>query len=451
MSSGNVFLMLDAAELLQSFSGGWHATDQNYYFGGHMAVFGGMTNDNQTGSFDVIFQGTDIAFFGETDGTSTFQVAIDNNGPFDAAALNFGAQSNYTQWYQIPPLQDGIHIVRVSELQGGLDYLVITAGPSTSFNETTNVMVDDDDTSEILYKGSWDRNTDIIMINGGRPNGPPLGNTTHRTSTVGNSFIFQFAGTSVSLYGVFLGTATGSVDVEFNLDGQVSTTRIFVSPGAPPAFDESPNYLHFGAKELTAGNHTLSANITDASGSQKFILDYILYTPSFSSLASKPNFDLPELPSSSARSGPIETGPANSQTNSSAPTGAIVGGVVGGFIVILLAIILFWYQRRRYLLESRSSPMTPYLQTHSPALPDSKSILPGNTFSQAFSTKKKAITPKFQAREVGSESIQSQINAIKQQIHELKNGTMQDCPPVYSVAGTTMARKTIKSVPTSVD
>jgi len=121
-------------------------------------------------------------------------LTIDNDDPFDATVPNFGAQSNYTQSYQVPLLEDGVHTVRVSELQGGLDYVIITAGPSTPFNETTNVMVDDDDVSEIHYSGNWDRNTEIITINGGRPSGPPLGNTTHRTNTIGDSLIFQFAG-----------------------------------------------------------------------------------------------------------------------------------------------------------------------------------------------------------------------------------------------------------------
>jgi len=76
-------------------------------------------------------------------------------------------------------------------------------------------------------------------------------------------------GTSIKLYGVFLSTASGSVDIGFNLDGQVSTKRLFVSPGAPPIFDENPNYILFSADKLAARNHTLFANITDASGSPK--------------------------------------------------------------------------------------------------------------------------------------------------------------------------------------
>jgi len=48
-------MILDAAAI--PFSGGWHPTDQSYYFGGHMAVFGGPTNNDQTGNFNVSFQG----------------------------------------------------------------------------------------------------------------------------------------------------------------------------------------------------------------------------------------------------------------------------------------------------------------------------------------------------------------------------------------------------------
>ncbi|KAK7435053.1 hypothetical protein VKT23_019861 [Stygiomarasmius scandens] len=448
MSSGDVLMILDAASI--PFSGGWHRTDQSYYFGGHMAAFGGPTNNNQTGNFNVSFQGTNIAFFGETNGTSTFQVQIDDDDPFDAMVPDFGAQSNYTQWYQVPTLEDGIHTIKVSELQGGLDYVVITAGPSTPFNETTNIMVDDDDTSEIHYSGDWDRNTDIITINGGRPSGPPLGNTTHRTNTVGDSFIFQFAGTSVSLYGVFLGTETGSIDVGFNLDGQVSTKRIFVSPGAPPAFDESPNYLFFSASELEAGNHTLSANITDASGSQKFVLDYILYTPSFSTLSSKPTFALPQLPSSSVGSGPVSTagsGSVDSQKgSSSAPMGAIIGGVASGIIVILLMLLTIFLIRRqrtssrRHLLNPRlsagSAAVTPYLQSCSSASATSSS---GSGASQGIRTEKEAIMPQHH-QAVGPEeenSTQLQINALRQQIHNLTeaqrgNEVMQELPPAYS-------------------
>ncbi|KAK7435050.1 hypothetical protein VKT23_019858 [Stygiomarasmius scandens] len=447
MSSGNVFLILDAAAI--KFSGGWHPTDQPYYFGGHMAIFGGPTNNNQTGNFNVSFQaGTNIAFFGETNDTSRFQLTIDNDDLFNATVPDFGAQSNYTQWYQVPLLEDGVHTVMVSELQGGLDYVVITAGPSTPFDETTNVMVDDDDVSEIHYSGNWIRNTDIITINGGRPSGPPLGNTTHRTNTVGDSLTFQFAGTSVKLYGIFLGTASGSVDIGFNLDGQVSTNRLFVSPGAPPSLDESPNYTLFSADGLAAGNHTLFANITDASGSQKFILDYIVYSPSFSSLSSKPNFDLPELPSSSTGLEPEKTGSVGSQkSSSSVPTGAIVGGVIGGVILLLLVLMAIFLIRsrrissRRYLLDPRLSvdpnTMTPNLQTFSPASPTSNWT---SSSSEVVSTEKETIMPQPQVYStVGSEnsSAQSQISVLRRQVRELteaqlENEAVRDLPPAYS-------------------
>ncbi|KAK7435350.1 hypothetical protein VKT23_019701 [Stygiomarasmius scandens] len=445
MSLADVLIMLDAAEII--FSGGWHKVIQSYCFGPGMARFGGETNNNQTANFNVTFQGTDIRFIGETDGTSTFQVVVDNNAPFAAAVPNFGAQSNYTQWYQLPSLEDGVHKVGLSELQGGLDYVIITAGPTTPLNENTNILVDEDNTSEILYSGNWDRNTETIKINHGHPHATPLGNTTHLTNNVGDSFLFQFAGTSVSVYGVFLSTATGSVDVEFRLDDQAFPKHISVDSGTPSAYDEAPNHLFFKQDALKPGNHTLSANVTNSQGSQKLIIDYILYTPSFSSLASKPNFSLPEPLSSPSGAGsePIteDGSPDLGNSRPSIPKGAVVGGVIGGIALILLGVIFIRYRCVKNRSKDANVPV-PYpiaLYSGSPPLNSTPVSLGhsrkerGNSSGTSRASTGGLNRTQNEVNQINA-STQLQIDSLRQRIEELTTRqvaeSVPDLPPAYS-------------------
>ncbi|KAH7878180.1 uncharacterized protein C8R40DRAFT_1167586 [Lentinula edodes] len=344
----DVWLLLDNSQMTSSFSiGNWVTSLSGGAWLGSTAI----TIGSPGGNIVVSFQGTSISFAGNTPSSSNsptwFLVGIDLNSPYNVSFPNPGILQSYTQWYQTPTLPDGLHTVNLSSIVVNLDYAIITAGATTPLSGSTIVV--DDESPEILYNGNgWKTSDSGIDIGGGWVNGLPLANTTHRTSNMGDGFSFQFAGKSklcsesqnfnlvvgsnISVYGVFEWTATGSVGVDFTLDGVTTSSSLFVPVGSTISHPEIPNYLHFSSGTLKTGNHTLIMSITESDGNQSFVLDYLTYEPSFSSLVEKPNFTSPASPVASGS----EISPSASNTGSPVAMThkrnirAILGGAIGG-------------------------------------------------------------------------------------------------------------------------
>jgi hypothetical protein len=164
-------------------------------------------------------------------------------------------------------------------------------------------------------------------------------------------------GTGVTVAGIFSFDVLGTLSVNYTLDGfsfsqdyDVTTT----SPGYADGVKQSENFVLFRNTTLAAGNHVLEIQITNCVN-QVFRLDYILYNPSFSTLATKPS--LPSIQSSTTS---LSTSPtvdpsasSNASTSKSSPVAAIVGGVVGGIAGLVLLILLLLYRKR---LLSRRTP-----------------------------------------------------------------------------------------------
>jgi len=160
-------------------------------------------------------------------------------------------------------------------------------------------------------------------------------------------------GTSVFVYGIFSWAQIGNLAATYTLDG-ISTTKTYVVTTSSPHFmkhlKEETNFILFSSDHLAATDHTLVINITQCVN-QTFILDYITYSPSFSTLASMPN--LTNLPTTttfkSGSSSATSSGSPFSQSNierKKIPISAIVGGVVGGIVVLVLIGFLLGYLRR---------------------------------------------------------------------------------------------------------
>src|ERR1700733_11275555 len=114
------------------------------------------------------------------------------------------------------------------------------------------------------------------------------------------------------------------------------------------------NYLFYSNNSLSPGDHTLEIQIT-ACVSQTFELDYITYTPSFSTLASKPVLASPSSSqvsqdssaTASQTKSATSTSLAGSQKNThSSSEAAVVGGTLGGVIALALLLLLFLWRRR---------------------------------------------------------------------------------------------------------
>jgi hypothetical protein len=149
------------------------------------------------------------------------------------------------------------------------------------------------------------------------------------------------------------------------------------------------NFYLFGKTALPAGDHTLVMQVVDCVN-QTFELDFVLYLPSFTSLASKPGTISGSQPSqgqstsvstpstssnSTATSNLLNPGPSATLSSSSAlkstsntatpqltasaskssRTAAIAGGVAGGVVCSIILILLILCRKK--IFNRRTSPL----------------------------------------------------------------------------------------------
>ena len=142
------------------------------------------------------FAGTSIAFTGNTPAPPLLQsiiVTIDSGTPYNTSYMDPIPQT-YIQWYQSPTLAEGNHTIKVDKVDGAaLDYATITVGQNTPLSGK-KIIIDNDD-STVHYSGSWTRNTDEFF-SGGDSKGHPFRNSTHRSTTPGDTITFLFSGQS---------------------------------------------------------------------------------------------------------------------------------------------------------------------------------------------------------------------------------------------------------------
>ncbi|KAJ7149889.1 hypothetical protein C8R43DRAFT_1068271 [Mycena crocata] len=276
MATSPVLLLVDDSAM--SYAQGspiWGPAGSPHFIDGNSSFAAGAGNNGPFASFSYTFQGTSIAFYGNTppsDKSQTISIRIDND---TASQIMYPAPQEYRQWYASPTLSDATHTVVLDDLVWvDLDYATITAGKTTALSGTT-LIVDDND-PDLVYDGKWTNNKDLYTIGQGQPSGLPFQNATHQSTTVGDSMVFQFAGTSVGVRGLFKWNITGSIAASFSVDGKVTTQTFSSSTQAP--FNDQPNFEFFNATGLQPGNHTLNLNITNVVGAQSLMIDYILYT-----------------------------------------------------------------------------------------------------------------------------------------------------------------------------
>ncbi|KAF9474030.1 hypothetical protein BDN70DRAFT_345730 [Pholiota conissans] len=387
----------------------WYQGTSNYpAFAQVSDAFGKMT---------MAFTGTSVAFIGNTPPQGLSQSATVSIDGEAASVFSYGSTKPpaYIQWYQSPTLSNERHTITVDRMDGtAIDIVLVTVGPNTPLG-TNKVFVDNNDPA-IQYSGSWAESADGFNA-GTLPDGSPIGGSTQRTNAVGDTMTFRFTGTSISVYGIFSWANIGSISMTCTLDGVDATEFYPVTANSPQHVRgdlEASNFLFFNKDNLSAGAHTFVLKITGIEN-QIFALDYLVYSPSFSTFANMPNLtpvppaDTPSSGSNTSTTTPsggsnsntpsggssspkpgdgsssittgggttlpvspipesvttatvsgvvtIITEAASAQTaigdnqgntnKSSSPLGAIVGGIVGGLFVLIFAVFLFFYLRRR--------------------------------------------------------------------------------------------------------
>ncbi|KAG6907922.1 hypothetical protein DXG01_006852 [Tephrocybe rancida] len=409
----------DVSSRVSAGGGSWKTVDVDRYFGGS-TIYPKFSSDDSgdTGdyaSLTVSFQGTSIAFVGNSPYVRCSQyvyVSIDG-GEASQQAYTDSSPQNTIQWYKSRTLSDGSHTISITRIAGvALDYMVVTAGLTTPLSGQT-LIVDDGD-SAISYSGSWSNPSGRYVTDGSSVGFYAHGNAVHTTSSVGASMTFQFTGTSVSVYSVFDYSRIGHMVVVYTVDDDEHVQPYTVSSSTLEYRDDlghRGNVLLFSKNGLSAGAHTLKIQMTSNDGNGLALsLDYILYTPSFSTLAEKPGIDpgtstsataappsspttgvagtassdntssstsIPDsastthtisgsypsstsspsqvsnLPSGSSVSSASAATDSSSNSNSSSdpssspPIGAILGAVLGVVAIILFVLLLFICKRRR--------------------------------------------------------------------------------------------------------
>ncbi|KAG5649865.1 hypothetical protein H0H81_001713 [Sphagnurus paluster] len=363
--------------------GTWSKVSIERFFDGAAIWPAFAANDSgdtgQYGTLSITFQGTQISLFGNTPIAQASQnifVSIDGGTPYNTS---YGDPSPPTalQWYQSPVLADGTHTLNITHIAGtSLDYAVMVAGPSTPLMGAGQVLIVDDGDSDIIYEGTWTRNVGRYTSSDNPHLGLPYGNATHQSGTKGSKATFAFSGSAVSVYSVFDWSALGSVTVTYTLDNTPQTITHAVTPQTEQYLEgvlQRENTLLFASNSsLTAGNHTLTIEVQGNTNGSALVLDYLLYTPAFQTLAAKPNLvptvsgspttsSIPAGTGISGGSGPT-TAPGE---RSSTPVGAVAGGVVGGAAVLAILLIFVLYRKR----SARREKNTPHPEASGRLLP----------------------------------------------------------------------------------
>ncbi|TBU40770.1 hypothetical protein BD309DRAFT_966666 [Dichomitus squalens] len=164
-------------------------------------------------------------------------------------------------------------------------------------------------------------------------------------ASTGLSATFTFTGSQVSVFGRVQPALNGSQQPLSLYSVGSQHLQAFVAPDVTTAQD---NVAFFNSSVMPYNQYTLIINVSRASASAPYFLDYIQYNTSNPDAGptSAPSSTSTTSSTSSTGSGTPLSGSSGS-SSLSAPVGAIVGGVVGGIAVIAAAVFAFvWYRLR---------------------------------------------------------------------------------------------------------
>ncbi|KAF6755960.1 hypothetical protein DFP72DRAFT_895700 [Ephemerocybe angulata] len=153
--------------------------------------------------------------------------------------------------FESPVLSDGQHTLKYAlgnvKETPVFDYLTVTAGPSTPLNGRT--LITDD--ADLAFKGNW--TSDFPKAVKYDYATALYRDTVHWSSTVGDSFQYQFTGSSVSVVGLASLDPTSSRNITATYTIDVPMSELF------------------HAKDLGPGQHTLVVSLTEVAYPQALV------------------------------------------------------------------------------------------------------------------------------------------------------------------------------------
>lgn len=312
------------------------------------------TNDGHAAA-TLAFLGTNITIYGETD--NVFSVQLDKESLITVNGSHFWHDTSPSFLWSADNSNDTEHTVTISQLSSGgklfnLDCISIgrDIGPP-GYNGSISNMTIDDESSFIVYTGSWTSSFSNSAYN----------NSIHSTSTNGSRAELEFRGSSIELYG---NGASFQIQVDNQLPMNLIGSQFDMSqsqggpPGGlrgrgsfphlgPPGSSQAgdPNSQSTGSTLLfytdnLDRNRTHVITLTNSQSNSPLFLDFAVIRgagdQSVSAITPSPTLMTPN-----------STQNPDDSNSKSIPIGAIIGGVIGGIVgLILIGVIAFIFVRR---------------------------------------------------------------------------------------------------------
>ncbi|KAF5367384.1 hypothetical protein D9758_003759 [Tetrapyrgos nigripes] len=411
-------------------------------------AFNGTLVVSKTGCFisHHLDEGTRLDFYGYTpplDTSQTFNFSEGGSAVRFFPPITFYGPNIGGLWFTTLGVSESSIFSIDLQFNGPLlvfDYALLTVAEFTELRNQT-ILVDDENVEEIQWQGKWqERKNYTLFFDAQLPTtnsssfstsravpSRPHGNGTHDSNTAGDSFIFQFQGTSILVAGVSpydhsiesesehdldLDPAQSAfhISLNFTLDG--NSTEVIITNGN---LDNpgTPHFPYFRADSLTEGNHTLYMTVNDVSGNTSVVIDYLTYRASFDTLLDKPVFPtIAASPSPSPSPTPSST-PSPTPNSNTLNKGAIAGGTVGGIVLLALLVVPPPNTRAMSNLE-----IEPFLLPSPVENPSSrKGVVSPSTGSQPAAT---SLTTKSQQESNQHHSSQNLTSSASEQHSELR-------------------------------
>ncbi|THU75913.1 hypothetical protein K435DRAFT_879998 [Dendrothele bispora CBS 962.96] len=331
---------------------------------------GTLTIINGSASLLIHYVGHNFYLFGWT--ASGEEIALstfgDNQGEPQAVTIGSDSCRTRGQLYTSPEdSATGIQYFHFNTSGTEIDYMLIEVSEETDLRGQT-ILVDDSNPEILWHGGSWSEEV-IVQTNNrwnDRPNCSsaskqkiyPHGNGTHHSRSGGDSFTFQFAGTSILVAGFDPRLPNSILTMNFTVDSNSTLLSFSPDKDLNQSSAGSPHFIYFSDDSLRPGNHTLIVNVEQIENTTATI-DYLTYKPSFSNLLEKPNFSSGNLGKDRGTLG-YDSNECISNNDNHRTVTAL--SVALGLVLLLdvLAGVYIYYRHRKERVTKNLAP-TPYM------------------------------------------------------------------------------------------